>query len=448
MNIRYLALILLSTLMIGCEDMNELPTTPDGSVAFSNYAVEVDGALIDVVVMSNENVSLSEKPEWITQQEASVSGNNHMFTFQIKANFNLSDRKGEIKFNTAGKECAVTVSQKAYPAYEPSTSMVGLEEVIEKTELESLGDYMHGSKPYMLKGRSSSSRTTAPFYRTWDGLFAGDVFYSEFVQVGSVPANYWPVVLDLYLPESADIFNHIIYYQNSNVLGAWGGVELWVSKTTSTEDEVKNRVMTNFQKVGEMDCGGAESWANNRKVIIPADKDVTGVRTVRIVVNSAATNGTTICAGALELEAFSQKPLNFNVNDLFANNSCTVLKEGITSTDIAGYEYPLFRNVAHYLNLGLYPQKRILNIMKATSSTIPTSIQSVVGTPLVVMAEGEESNLVEVRIISPDDQSVLNSYMLNKGANKLNDCKIGNIEISYSGSTPVTLNFLNGDLKE
>lgn len=439
MNIRYLSLILLSFLMIGCENMNDLPTAPDASVGLSAYKVGVDGNFIDVVVTSTGEISVVEKPEWITEVEKMISGNNHIFTFEVKSNISLSEREGAIKFNARGKESIVTVSQESYPAYEPSNSLFGLEEKVEKIELETVE--MEGS--VAIKGKTDKPRSGSPFHRVYDGSATNnDVFYSKDYPLvdGVVPANAFPVRMDLYLSENEYTIDHVLYYAaKNNQLGVWGQVELWVSTSAESREDYTE---TLFTKVGEKDCEFKWIVGKSLEIPIPATEKISGVRTVRIIARSAFT--TTISrVAAQELEVYGIAPLTFNTSDLFTDNSCSALKEGVTADDIADYAYPIYQNVAHYLNLGLYPQKRILNIAEAM--TTETSIRTTELGDLVVMAEGAEKTKVTIQVLNATDDGVLATYPLTSYTNVFRKCKMGRIQVHYTGTTPMKLNFLSGE---
>lgn len=439
MNIRYLSLLLLSFLMIGCENMNELPTAPNASVGLSVYKVGVDGNFIDVVVTSTNEISVVEKPEWITEDEKVVSGNNHIFTFEVKSNISLNERNGEIKFNTGGKESTVTVMQESYPIYEPSNSLLGLEGKVEKMELETVAT----EGGIAIKGKTDKPRSGSPFYRVYDGTVTNsDVFYSkEYLLVdGIAPADAFPVRMDLYLPENTYSIDHVLYYATkNNQLGAWGEVELWVSTSVESREDYTE---TLFTKIGEKNCEFRWTSGKSLEMPIPANEKVSGVRTVRIIAKSAFIT-TTVRVAAQELEVYGIAPLTFDTSELFTDNSCSALKEGVTADFIADYAYPIFQNVAHYLNLGLYSPKRILDISEAT--TTETSIRTIESEDLVVMAEGAEKTKVTIQILNASGDGVLATYPLTSYANVFKKCKMGRIQVLYTGTTPVKLNFLSGE---
>lgn len=439
--IRYYYLPFFFTLLlIGCDYRNDNHSLPDGLLGKTEYTVGVEGGEISLVVTSSKKVTVLETPEWIKEGKNEVFGENYVFNMEVEDNISLSQRAGEIKFSTGA---VANVVQRPFAPYVASTNFAGLEEVIQKTELETVTIIDTDGKLIDVKGKTTDPRagrhanTNSPFSRIYDGAWdKGDVFYSNgFTKEGNTFPE--PMYLDFYLSDSENSLDHIMYYATyNNSLGAWGEIEVWASTDEVSRDSDD---LSTFKKVGEMDC--EFKWTSGKSLVtkIPLSVKLSGIRVVRIFVKTAQNSGNFVRVAAQEVEIYEQLPLDFDSSDLFTDNSCTVIKEGVTVEDINNYSYPLFKNVANYIHVGLYPVERVVTV---EDEVVSTDIHTIFGEILVVMAECETGD-VSIDIVNDTDE-VLATYSISNGANMIKGAPEGRIKVRNSGVENAKLNFLNG----
>ena len=60
------------------------------------------------------------------------------------------------------------------------------------------------------------------------------------------------------------------------------------------------------------------------------------------------------------MEFYAKNPEAFDYSTLFADETCSELKAGITEADIEKCEFPFFKNLAYYMIKGKYePEFRV-----------------------------------------------------------------------------------------
>lgn len=453
MNIRYLSIILFLFLMIGCENMSDLPVAANAFIELTEYEVSMDESTINVVITSDADVRVAEKAGWMTEVEKHVVGNKYIFTFHVASNINTKMRSAEIKFVMGDQTRSVSVTQGAYPVYVPSGSLAGLETIVEKITLEKIdvnGEFLGGNAS-MSKGGGHvanlfDDNRDGGTYRSTPDKDGGNNGTSYATLLSKIDTEY-PLQIDMFIPQKyADyVIDHVAYVHAKDNMGPLGEVDLYVSEREDVRSQWTAADLQAFRKVGSFDFGF--DMVGRQVVNMAATRYESGIRTVRLAIKTAKEpkgedNMGRFQVSAQEIEVYGQLPLDFQADVLFTDNSCSALKEGIDQDMIDDYQYELFRNVANYLYLGLYPAERVIEVEGDRDTAIMTDNM----VNLVVMAEGVNASEVKLEIVSNEGDVVKILSLNNEGPNVFKSCPTGSVRVKYSGNTPVKLNFVTGDI--
>lgn len=167
-----------------------------------------------------------------------------------------------------------------------------------------------------------------------------------------------------------------------------------------------------------------------------------------------------------ELSAI-ESDMEFNVLTLFADQTCTMLKDGVTELDILGCKSKFYRKLAWYLYKKKYPTEfRIAefkaypdpNIFASKNKILPYSLNdnpagiSVrMGEKLIVMADLKGKDNIKLIVQNLEKQHWGEEYLLKDGMNVFSMKDKGLVYVlyqdnDYENAVPITLHFATGDV--
>ena len=240
------------------------------------------------------------------------------------------------------------------------------------------------------------------------------------------PPTEFPVILTVTLPDDAPSFDYMMYWPRQ--VGTNGRIIHWkVSLSTKVSPDT-------FVKVLETDYPGD---ALQKKIAIPSEYRG-NIKKIEFYI----TEGLADVVSIQEIEFYNEVS-SAGMPDIFTDNSCSELIEGVTREEIIAIDNTVFRNIALAIFDETYDYRRVKNyrsypspdemaeLNKTSTYSLLDNVTGIFvtkGEYLLVMVDGLESQ-ASLRIINHDltgsegwnGQSIL----LNDGVNK--------IEAQYTG---------------
>lgn len=186
------------------------------------------------------------------------------------------------------------------------------------------GDQLIG----VVSGTSTSEETVNgdfPLSNSYDGD-TETYFNSKFGAITS-----WPFQIEYTLEEGFNL-DQIIYYPRSDAGNKWGSLnqyEVWVSTTESPDT---------FVKIGEYERGDA----NHNITVMKLESTVKNIAKVRFDIYSAYQNRVS-CA---EMEFYEFGDVKFDYSSVFEDDMCSVLKEGVSESQIKAIPDDVYKDLA------------------------------------------------------------------------------------------------------
>ena len=369
--------------------------------------------------------NISTQDNWLSWK---IQKNGNIAIF-ADPNYNLDDREGVLNLSISTED----------DQYKEGL-VTDIIRVIQKGKKSS-------DKQITIKsGTASQAESGYAIARSFDG--DNSTFYHS---PWSSATTRFPVVLTYNLSEPSHV-DYAIYTprQDGNNNGNFQEIDIAYQLAGSTE----------WIALRSMNLSGSGSSS----YISFGDNGVDNVTAVRFTVNSGA-NGF-VCVAEM---GFYEKENFFNdiVKDLFADNLCTQLKEGITQEQIDQIPVDAIRNLASAIYSGTYstkyrvgefeayrPVNELINELKNSytynNHENPTGICFKAGENIMVIAEGIDENPVtlQIRNFGPTDFST-DYYPLTNGLNIITCKHKGNGYINYYTSNyqtapNVKIHFVNG----
>ena len=419
----------------------------EAAILIDQQAFEVPavGAQIKFAVTTNVEVEpiLSD---WIV--EAPKTRSAEMVTtdycYSVRASILDNKRQGTIVFTEKLPEDAtendVPVSATV------SVTQHGLNEYNADTGEDIKGDI----KLKVKDGTASSFQGGGEIEKSFDGDYS-TIYHSSWNNSGS---NYFPITLTYNLEEVSDV-DYLVYYPRTDgANGKFKEVEIQYSEDGSA-----------FTPLADKDFLGS---ASATKVLFDAP---VRAKSFRFIVKTGAGDGQGF-ASCAEMEFYAKNPEAFDYSTLFADETCSELKAGITEADIEKCEFPFFKNLAYYMfkdkydrNFRVADYKAFPNpdIQSETHKTNPyslldnpTGISVKEGETLVVMVGDTHGQNIGMKVQNLDvpggDGFGGVTYPLYRGINKLTMTGKGLVYVMYHTKTledaetaqPVKIHFASG----
>ena len=299
-------------------------------------------------------------------------------------------------------------------------------------------------------GTASSFQGGGEIEKSFDGDYS-TIYHSSWNNSGS---NYFPITLTYNLEEVSDV-DYLVYYPRTDgANGKFKEVEIQYSEDGSA-----------FTPLADKDFLGS---ASATKVLFDAP---VRAKSFRFIVKTGAGDGQGF-ASCAEMEFYAKNPEAFDYSTLFADETCSELKAGITEADIEKCEFPFFKNLAYYMfkdkydrNFRVADYKAFPNpdIQSETHKTNPyslldnpTGISVKEGETLVVMVGDTHGQNIGMKVQNLDvpggDGFGGVTYPLYRGINKLTMTGKGLVYVMYHTKTledaetaqPVKIHFASG----
>lgn len=419
----------------------------EAAILIDQQAFEVPavGAQIKFAVTTNVEVE-PVLSDWIV--EAPKTRSAEMVTtdycYSVRASILDNKRQGTIVFTEKLPEDAtendVPVSATV------SVTQHGLNEYNADTGEDIKGDI----KLKVKDGTASSFQGGGEIEKSFDGDYS-TIYHSSWNNSGS---NYFPITLTYNLEEVSDV-DYLVYYPRTDgANGKFKEVEIQYSEDGSA-----------FTPLADKDFLGS---ASATKVLFDAP---VRAKSFRFIVKTGAGDGQGF-ASCAEMEFYAKNPEAFDYSTLFADETCSELKAGITEADIEKCEFPFFKNLAYYMIKGKYePEFRVgefkaypnPDIQSETHKTNPyslldnpTGISVKEGETLVVMVGDTHGQNIGMKVQNLDvpggDGFGGVTYPLYRGINKLTMTGKGLVYVMYHTKTledaetaqPVKIHFASG----
>ena len=419
----------------------------EAAILIDQQAFEVPavGAQIKFAVTTNVEVE-PVLSDWIV--EAPKTRSAEMVTtdycYSVRASILDNKRQGTIVFTEKLPEDAtendVPVSATV------SVTQHGLNEYNADTGEDIKGDI----KLKVKDGTASSFQDGGEIEKSFDGDYS-TIYHSSWNNSGS---NYFPITLTYNLEEVSDV-DYLVYYPRTDgANGKFKEVEIQYSEDGSA-----------FTPLADKDFLGS---ASATKVLFDAP---VRAKSFRFIVKTGAGDGQGF-ASCAEMEFYAKNPEAFDYSTLFADETCSELKAGITEADIEKCEFPFFKNLAYYMfkdkydrNFRVEDYKAFPNpdIQSETHKTNPyslldnpTGISVKEGETLVVMVGDTHGQNIGMKVQNLDvpggDGFGGVTYPLYRGINKLTMTGKGLVYVMYHTKTlenaetaqPVKIHFASG----
>ena len=418
----------------------------EAAILIDQQAFEVPavGAQIKFAVTTNVEVEpiLSD---WIV--EAPKTRSAEMVTtdycYSVRASILDNKRQGTIVFTEKLPEDAtendVPVSATV------SVTQHGLNEYNADTGEDIKGDI----KLKVKDGTASSFQGGGEIEKSFDGDYS-TIYHSSWNNSGS---NYFPITLTYNLEEVSDV-DYLVYYPRTDgANGKFKEVEIQYSEDGSA-----------FTPLADKDFLGS---ASATKVLFDAP---VRAKSFRFIVKTGAGDGQGF-ASCAEMEFYAKNPEAFDYSTLFADETCSELKAGITEADIEKCEFPFFKNLAYYMIKGKYEPEFRVGEFKAypnpdiQSGTHKTNPYSLLDNPTGISVKANENLIVLVgdthgydislkvqNLDAPESDGFGGvTYPLSRGTNKLTISEKGLVYVMYHTRTlddaaalPVKIHFASG----
>lgn len=418
----------------------------EAAILIDQQAFEVPavGAQIKFAVTTNVEVE-PVLSDWIV--EAPKTRSAEMVTtdycYSVRASILDNKRQGTIVFTEKLPEDAtendVPVSATV------SVTQHGLNEYNADTGEDIKGDI----KLKVKDGTASSFQGGGEIEKSFDGDYS-TIYHSSWNNSGS---NYFPITLTYNLEEVSDV-DYLVYYPRTDgANGKFKEVEIQYSEDGSA-----------FTPLADKDFLGS---ASATKVLFDAP---VRAKSFRFIVKTGAGDGQGF-ASCAEMEFYAKNPEAFDYSTLFADETCSELKAGITEADIEKCEFPFFKNLAYYMIKGKYEPEFRVGEFKAypnpdiQSGTHKTNPYSLLDNPTGISVKANENLIVLVgdthgydislkvqNLDAPESDGFGGvTYPLSRGTNKLTISEKGLVYVMYHTRTlddaaalPVKIHFASG----
>lgn len=418
----------------------------EAAILIDQQAFEVPavGAQIKFAVTTNVEVE-PVLSDWIV--EAPKTRSAEMVTtdycYSVRASILDNKRQGTIVFTEKLPEDAtendVPVSATV------SVTQHGLNEYNADTGEDIKGDI----KLKVKDGTASSFQDGGEIEKSFDGDYS-TIYHSSWNNSGS---NYFPITLTYNLEEVSDV-DYLVYYPRTDgANGKFKEVEIQYSEDGSA-----------FTPLADKDFLGS---ASATKVLFDAP---VRAKSFRFIVKTGAGDGQGF-ASCAEMEFYAKNPEAFDYSTLFADETCSELKAGITEADIEKCEFPFFKNLAYYMIKGKYEPEFRVGEFKAypnpdiQSGTHKTNPYSLLDNPTGISVKANENLIVLVgdthgydislkvqNLDAPESDGFGGvTYPLSRGTNKLTISEKGLVYVMYHTRTlddaaalPVKIHFASG----
>ena len=418
----------------------------EAAILIDQQAFEVPavGAQIKFAVTTNVEVE-PVLSDWIV--EAPKTRSAEMVTtdycYSVRASILDNKRQGTIVFTEKLPEDAtendVPVSATV------SVTQHGLNEYNADTGEDIKGDI----KLKVKDGTASSFQGGGEIEKSFDGDYS-TIYHSSWNNSGS---NYFPITLTYNLEEVSDV-DYLVYYPRTDgANGKFKEVEIQYSEDGSA-----------FTPLADKDFLGS---ASATKVLFDAP---VRAKSFRFIVKTGAGDGQGF-ASCAEMEFYAKNPEAFDYSTLFADETCSELKAGITEADIEKCEFPFFKNLAYYMIKDKYEPEFRVGEFKAypnpdiQSGTHKTNPYSLLDNPTGISVKANENLIVLVgdthgydislkvqNLDAPESDGFGGvTYPLSRGTNKLTISEKGLVYVMYHTRTlddaaalPVKIHFASG----
>ena len=304
--------------------IEQLGIAPAILVGAEIYAINAQGGEIEIEITSNidYDIIIPETVDWITEKPVEKTRSEMIaksFTFDIPWNTFSEDRSADlfIKHIDGDLEKKITIIQGGQEGYDGGNT----------TEIE--GDY----KILISGANASASQSGENITRTFDDNF-NTLWHSPYNR----NPDLFPITIEYYFKD-VDYIDYFIYYpRSSGENGLFKETEIWVA---SGDDTVPIKIM-------DFDFEGKSSPT---KIIF--EEPVFDPKTIRIVIKS----GVEDFASCAEMAFYQINPYKYDPLDIFSDETCSELKQGITLDDIYKIEKDLYKNIAFHLYNGTYPSE-------------------------------------------------------------------------------------------
>lgn len=422
----------------------------------SKATVSASGGKVKVGVTTNIEVEVSVAPDcnWIYETEVDTRSSAHPVVTATRA-FSIDGNTGE-----GSRSAAITFSDKQSPSdVEPVTFTIE-QRGLDSYSPEGTEGIKDDIKLVIARGEASSYQPGGEIELSFDGDM-NTLYHSKWDNSGD---TYFPITLTYYLEEESDI-DYMVYYPRTV---GWNGrfkeVEIEALTAISQNASAAPATAPEWRHVMTHDFGGNASAA---KVEFP--EPLIGVTALRLTVKSGAGDGQGF-ASCAELELYKRNPDSFDYTTLFTDPSCSQLRDGVTTEEIAACRYAFFKNIAYFMYHGRYAGEFRINAFRAypnpdteaarnkTSQYSlldnPTGIEVSAGEQLIVMADLQGQS-VSLRVQDLDrpggDGFGGDSYPLSTGVNKIDITNKGLVYVMYhtddfATAPDVKLHFATGSV--
>lgn len=411
----------------------------------SAFSVAAAGAKISFSVTTNVEVE-AVSSDWIivAPQTRAAEMVTTDYSYSIRATTLDNKRQGTIVFT---EKMPAGVTEDDIPV--SATVFVtqhGLNEYSAGTGEDVKGDI----KLKVKDGTASSYQSGEGIEKSFDGDYS-TIYHSSWNNSGS---NYFPITLTYNLEEVSDV-DYLVYYPRTDggSNGKFKEVEIQYSEDGNS-----------FVKVTDKDFQGSASAA---KIMFDAPLRA---KSFRFIVKSGEGDGQGF-ASCAEMEFYAKNPEAFDYSTLFADETCSELKAGITEADIEKCEFPFFRNLAYYMIKGKYDSEFRVDEFKAypnpdiQSGTHKTNPYSLLDNPTGISVKANDNLIVLVgdthgydislkvqNLDAPESDGFGGiTYPLSRGTNKLTIENKGLVYVMYHTQTlddaaarPVKIHFASG----
>lgn len=428
------------------------------AILLSQPAATVTAAGGDVFVDVTTNIEVAASVDsdcnWIYETEIDTRSSAHPVVTATRA-FSVDGNTGE-----KSRSAVITFSDKESPSDVEPVAFTVTQNGLDSYSPEGTEGIKDDIKVIIARGEASSYQGGGEIELSFDGDM-NTLYHSNWDNTGD---DYFPITLTYYLEEESDI-DYMVYYPRTV---GWNGrfkeVDIEALSAITQNASAAPAAAPEWHHVMTHDFEGGASAA---KVEFP--EPLIGVTAVRLTVKSGAGDGQGF-ASCAEMEFYKRNPEAFDYATLFTDPSCSELRDGVTTGQIAACPYAFFKNIAYFMYHGRYAKEFRIDTFKAypnpdteaarnktTQYSLldnPTGIEVTAGDRLIVMADLQGQS-VSLRVQNLDrpggDGFGGDSYPLSTGVNKIDIANKGLVYVMYhtddfASSPEIRLHFATGDV--
>lgn len=350
---------------------------------------------------------------WITIADEYVSDDKPM-KFNVGENTTNGDREADLIFEQVGGD---------YVKIIPFIQSNGNAEYVP----EDMSNVNGNKKLAVVSATASPAVVGREIEKSYDGNL--QTFYnSVFVDKPANKPTDKPAELIYNFGEETSL-NYLFYtaYSGQNMIKkAFKNTDIYV-KCKGDNDYILDQTF-NF------------TMSPNRQIVILKNEYINPV-SVKFVVktDNEAANFTTFTVTCAEMEFYANE---MRFKDIFADNTYSTLKSGVTIEQIFAMNDPFYLNIAQNLLYGTYPEARIAdyksyytmpqrNMKELSPLHNLTGISVTKDEDFIIFADNIGVNAVTVAILDPQKGFVLNEYPLYDGTNKIKASVSGLLYVRY-----------------